>query len=282
MKTHIALRARAICPDANLQQSGTASRFRSHNQLSDVRLFPKMELIPEYELRRLEAIAGPDKPLDELIARRVSGEPLQYIEGTAAFASLDLVVDERVLIPRPETEGLYELAVRMVRSPEVIVDVCTGSGALALALKKAFPAAAVFATDVSPEAVEVASLNRFQTGLQVYIAEGDLFDPLPAAILGTVDLIVANPPYVAEVDFGGLPREVQREPRVALVSGSSGLEVIQRIGAVAATWLRPGGVFVCEIGETQGVSAASSLLDLPGVVRQDVTGRDRYLVAVKP
>jgi release factor glutamine methyltransferase len=153
---------------------------------------------------------------------------------------------------------------------------------LALALKKAFPGAAVFATEVSPEAVEVASLNRFRTGLQVYIAEGDLFDPLPAAILGTVDLIVANPPYVAEVDFGGLPREVQREPRVALISGSSGLEVIQRIGAVAATWLRPGGVFVCEIGETQGVSAASSLLDLPGVVRQDLAGRDRYLVAVKP
>ena len=242
----------------------------------------EMGLIPEHELRRLEAIAGPDQTLEELIARRVSGEPLQYIEGTVAFASLDLVVDERVLIPRPETEGLFELAVRMVRAPEVIVDLCTGSGALALALKKAFPAAAVFATDVSPEAVEVASFNRFRTGLQVYIAEGDLFDPLPAAIFGTVDLIVANPPYVAEVDFGGLPREVQREPKVALVSGASGLEVIQRIGAVGAQWLRPGGVFICEIGETQGVSAASSLLDLPGVVRQDLAGRDRYLVAVKP
>jgi release factor glutamine methyltransferase len=242
----------------------------------------EMGLIPEHERSRLEALVGPDQTLEALIARRVSGEPLQYIEGTAAFASIDLVVDERVLIPRPETEGLFELAVRMVRAPEVIVDLCTGSGALALALKKTFPAAAVFASDVSPEAVEVASLNRFRTGLQVYIAEGDLFDPLPAAILGTVDLIVANPPYVAEVDFGGLPRDVQREPRVALVSGASGLEVIQRIGAVAAQWLRPGGVFLCEIGETQGVSAASSLLDLPGVVRQDLAGRDRYLVAVKP
>lgn len=243
---------------------------------------PEMGLIPEHERRRLEAIAGHEQTLEELIARRISGEPLQYIEGTAAFASLDLVVDHRVLIPRPETEGLFELAIRMVRAPEVIVDLCTGSGALALALKKTFPVAAVFATDISPDAVEVASLNRFRTGLHVYIAEGDLFDPLPAAILGTVDLIVTNPPYVAEVDFGGLPREVQREPRVALVSGPSGLEVIQRIGAVAAQWLRPGGVFVCEIGETQGVSAASSLHDLPGVVRQDLAGRDRYLVAVKP
>jgi release factor glutamine methyltransferase len=241
-----------------------------------------MGLIPEHELRRLQAITSLDRDLDDLIARRLSGEPLQYIEGTAPFASLDLVVDERVLIPRPETEGLFEMATRMVRAPEVIVDLCTGSGALALALKKAFPAAAVFATDISPEAVEVATVNRFRTGLQVYIAEGDLFDPLPAAIVGTVDLIVSNPPYVAEADFGGLPRDVQREPRVALVSGSSGLEVIQRIGAVAAQWLRPGGVFICEIGETHGVSAASSLLDLPGVVRQDLAGRDRYLVAVKP
>ena len=92
----------------------------------------------------------------------------------------------------------------MVRSPEIIVDLCTGSGALALALKSRFPSAAVFATDISPDAVEVATDNRYRTGLQIYLAEGDLFDPLPTAILGTVDLIVANPPYVAEVDFGAL------------------------------------------------------------------------------
>ncbi len=241
-----------------------------------------MGLIPEHEKGRLEGIAGPDHPIDELIARRVGGEPLQYIEGTAAFGPLDIVVDERVLIPRPETEGLYELATKMTRQPEVIVDLCTGSGALALALKKEFPAAAVFATDNSPEAIEVAMLNRMKTGLQIYVAEGDLFDPLPAVILGTVDLVVVNPPYVAEVDFGDLPREVQQEPHTALVAGPSGLEVIQSIGAHVAEWLRPGGVVVCEIGEKQGISASSSFVDLPTVVRQDLTGRDRYLVAVKP
>jgi release factor glutamine methyltransferase len=241
-----------------------------------------MGTIPDHEMARLEALAGPEAPLEDLIARRLAGEPLQYIEGLAAFGPLDLMVDERVLIPRPETEGLFELATRMVRSPEVIVDLCTGSGALALALKSRFPGAAVFATDLSPDAIEVATFNRFRTGLQVYLAEGDLFDPLPTAILGTTDLIVANPPYVAEVDFSGLPRDVQREPRVALVAGSSGLEVIQRIGASAAAWLRPGGVVICEIGEKQGVSATSSFLDLPAVVRQDLTGRDRYVVAVKP
>ena len=241
-----------------------------------------MGVIPDHEKKRLEAVAGPGQPLDELIARRAAGEPLQYIEGTAVFGPIEVGVDNRVLIPRPETEGLYELATSMVRKPEVIVDLCTGSGALALALKKEYPSAAVFGTDISPEAIEVATDNREATGLQVYLAEGDLFDPLPAAILGSVDLIVANPPYVAEVDFADLPRDVQNEPRIALVSGPSGLEVIQAIGAAAAVWLRPGGVVVCEIGEKQGVSATSSFVDLPAVVRQDLSGRDRYVIAVKP
>ena len=241
-----------------------------------------MSTIPDHEMSRLESLARPEAPLEDLVARRLAGEPLQYIEGSAAFGPLELVVDDRVLIPRPETEGLFELATRLVRSPEVIVDLCTGSGALGLALKSFFPSAAVFATDISPDAIEVATSNRYRTGHQVYLAEGNLFDPLPTAILGTVDLIVANPPYVAEVDFADLPRDVQREPKVALVAGPTGLEVIQQIGASAATWLRPGGVVICEIGERQGVSATSSFLDLPAVVRQDLTGRDRYVVAVKP
>ena len=240
-----------------------------------------MTTIPEHERVRLEALARDDMPLEDLIARRLHGEPLQYIEGTAAFGPLDLLVDERVLIPRPETEGMFELATRMVRSPEIIVDLCTGSGALALALKSRFPSAAVFATDISPDAVEVATEIAIGPA-PVYLAEGDLFDPLPTAILGTVDLMVANPPYVAEVDFAALPADVQREPRVALVSGPTGLEVIERIGASAASWLRPGGVIICEIGEKQGVSATSSFMDLPAIVRQDLTGRDRYVVAVKP
>lgn len=239
-------------------------------------------MIPEHERKRLAAVAGTDSALEEMVARREDGEPLQYIEGTAPFGPLDLVVDERVLIPRPETETLFEIATKMVRSPEVIVDLCTGSGALALALKHTFPGSAVFATDLSPEAVQVAIENRDATGLAVYIAQGDLFDPLPASLLGLVDLMVANPPYVAEVDYPTLPIDVQREPRVALVSGPTGLEVIQRIGAAAASWLRPGGVVVCEIGEKQGVSALATFHDLPAVVRQDLAGKDRYVVAVKP
>lgn len=241
-----------------------------------------MDNLPPHELTRLEAIADPTQPLEDLVARRLGGEPLQYIEGSAAFGPLDLIVDERVLVPRPETEGLFEIAAKMVRNPEVIVDLCTGSGALALALKKEFPHAAVFATDVSEEAIDVAFQNRHRNRLDIYLAQGDLFDPLPAAILGEVDLLVANPPYVAEPEFNKLPDDVKNEPRLALVSGPTGLEVIERIGASAAQWLRPGGVLVCEIGETHGVAAASSFPDLPTVVRKDLAGRDRYVVAVKP
>ncbi|MGD2042510.1 MAG: peptide chain release factor N(5)-glutamine methyltransferase [Acidimicrobiia bacterium] len=241
-----------------------------------------MDQIPQHELSRLEEIASPSNPLEDLVARRLGGEPLQYIEGSAPFGPLDLLVDERVLVPRPETEGLFEIASKMVRNPEVIVDLCTGSGALALALKKEFPTAAVFATDMSEAAIEVAMENRYRNRLDIYLARGDLFDPLPASLLGEVDLLVANPPYVSEAEFESLPEDVKREPRIALVAGRNGLEVIQRIAASASRWLRPGGVLVCEIGETQGISATSSFLDLPTVVRQDLSGRDRYIVAVKP
>ena len=238
--------------------------------------------IPPHELSRLEAVAGPSKPLEDLVARRLGGEPLQYIEGTAPFGPLDLLVDERVLVPRPETEGLYEIATKMVRNPEVIVDLCTGSGALALALKRAFPTAAVFATDISEEAIEVATQNKYRNQLDVYLAVGNLFDPLPAALLGEVDLLVANPPYVADHEFESLPDDVKREPRIALVAGPTGLEVIREIGMAAAHWLRPGGVLVCEIGETQGIAAANAFLELPTVMRKDLAGRDRYIVAVRP
>ena len=249
------------------------------SEVSDLR---PMDSIPEHELNRLAALASADQPLEKLIKRRKNGEPLQYIEGSAAFGPLQLRVDDRVLVPRPETEGLFDIASRMVRHPEVILDLCTGSGALALALKNEFPGASVFATDVSADAIDVALTNRHETGLDIYLATGDLFDPLPVSLLGEVDLVVANPPYVSEVEFEALPAEVQQEPRVALISGPTGLEVIQRIGASVAEWLRPGGVVVCEIGDTQGVSASSCFRDLPAVVRQDMAGRDRYVVAVKP
>jgi len=248
---------------------------------SSVRL-ERMDRLPDHELRRLRAVAGVNGSIESLVQRRLDGEPLQYIEGTTQFGPLELLVDPRVLIPRPETETLFEIAARMVRLPEVIVDLCTGSGALALALKRHFPTASVFATDISPDAIDVAAENMARTGSQIYLGSGDLFDPLPTTLAGQVNLLVANPPYVSEADFADLPDDVKREPRVALVSGRSGLEVIERIGASASRWLRPGGVVVCEIGEKQGVAAASSFPGIPVVVRQDLAGRDRFVIGVKP
>jgi release factor glutamine methyltransferase len=241
-----------------------------------------MDPLPDHELRRLEAVAGLNGTIEELVKRRLDGEPLQYIEGTTQFGPLELFVDKRVLIPRPETETLFEMASKMVRLPEVIIDLCTGSGALALALKQRFPAAAVFATDISSDAIEVAAENMARTDTSIYLADGDLFDPLPTSLIGEVDLLVANPPYVSESEFASLPDDVKREPRVALVSGRSGLEIIERIGASASQWLRPGGVVICEIGERQGIAAASSFPDIPVVIRQDLNGRDRYVLGVKP
>ena len=241
-----------------------------------------MDRLPAHEYKRLKAVAADEQVLATMVERRLQGEPLQYIEGSAPFGELEIIVDDRVLIPRPETEGLFDVVSKLVRNPEVIVDLCTGSGALALALKREFPSAAVFATDISDRALEVAEENKLRSKLDVYLAHGDLFDPLPASLLGAVDLLVANPPYVAESEFDHLPPDVKKEPREALIAGPTGLEIIHRIGAVAARWLRPGGVVAVEIGETQAISAATSFLEIPMVVRTDLAGRDRYVVGAKP
>jgi release factor glutamine methyltransferase len=238
--------------------------------------------LPEHEIRRLRAVARDEAHLRSLVERRLDGEPLQYLERTAAFAYLDLVVDERVLVPRPETEGLYELACRLASDPKVIVDLCTGSGALALSLKQAFPAAEVHATDISADALDVARLNAGRTGLEVSWHQGDLFEPLPDSLRGKVDLLVANPPYVAEHEFEDLPVDVKREPRVALIAGPTGLEIVERIGAEAARWLKSGGVVIVEIGETQGEAAAACFDGIPAEVRKDLAGKDRYVVGVRP
>ncbi len=235
-------------------------------------------MIPAHEWRRLRRVAEGEE-LDRLVAARLAGEPLQYLEGSAAFGPLELVVDSRVLIPRPETEQLWELAVSLVEHPRVIVDLCTGSGALALGMKHSFPGARVLATELSPEAVEVARLNSDRLGLAVEILEGDLFSPLPDDIRGEVDLVVSNPPYVGEDEWDSLPEDVRREPRMALVAGEEGLETIRRIVAETPDWLRPGGRLAVEIGETQGRGVSAMMGRFGGVeVRRDLAGRDRFVI----
>ncbi|MEX1005635.1 MAG: peptide chain release factor N(5)-glutamine methyltransferase [Acidimicrobiia bacterium] len=225
-------------------------------------------------------MASDDRAFADLLARRAGGEPLQYLEGTAAFGPFDLVVDGRVLIPRPETEGLWELAAGAVTDPRLVLDLCTGSGALAIALSASFPEARVIGADISSEALTVARENGLRHAPAVEWVLGDLFDALDAQLVGAFDLIVSNPPYVASSEWARLPDDVRREPRLALVSGPTGLEVLRRIASESSAWLAAGGVVVCEIGETQADPVREVFDGFASVeIRPDLQGRDRYVVA---
>lgn len=221
-----------------------------------------------------------------MVERRALGEPLQYVIGQWGFRTLDLLVDRRVLIPRPETEVVVEhaLAVATALDARIAVDLGTGSGAIALALATERNALEVWATDISESALEVARANLAGAGrpaARVRVAQGDWFDALPAELAGELDLVVANPPYVAASDQ--LPSEVRDwEPAGALISGPTGLEAIEAILAPAPRWLRRPGAVVVEIGETQS-EAVTELAAAAGFatsrIAPDLTGRPRVLVA---
>ena len=208
--------------------------------------------------------------------------PLQYIEGTVPFGRASIRVDDRVLIPRPETEEILEDTIADLVDPHVVVDVCTGSGNLAIGLALAFPEADVHATDVSQAACEVATENVHRSGVHVTVHHGDLFEPLPSTLRGMVDVITANPPYLSEAEYDDVPDDVRREPVGALVAGPAGTEVLAAIAAEAVEWLRPGGRIVCEIGSTQGDSACELFAAYRPVIHKDMYGLDRSVVGFAP
>lgn len=220
----------------------------------------------------------------DLAARRQSGEPLQYIEGSAQFGPIEVAVDSRVLIPRPETEQLWELVSFRLGDdpPQTIVDLGTGSGVLALALKHRFPKAEVHAVDVSASAIVVARRNIAESGDSIELYQGDLFEPLPSALRGRVDLLISNPPYIATSDHPELPSEVRdHEPPIALFGGDDGMNVLRRIVAQAPEWLSSGGLLACEIGADQGSAVAELAADLEPNIVKDLSGKDRFLIAQK-
>lgn len=211
------------------------------------------------------------------VERRRSNEPLQYIEGSVPFGPVELIVDASVLVPRPETEYLFEQVAAIVDSPEVIVDLCTGSGNLALALAAAFPDADVYAVDISEAAATTARANAARNDLAVNVLTGDLFAPLPKAIRGCVDVLVSNPPYLAESELESVPLDVLAEPHVALVAGPEGVEILAAIAQRAHEWLSPQGIVACEISEFQGDLIAEIFARYDPIVETDLTGRDRYV-----
>jgi len=265
--------ARSLVDEAGLPEHEAARLLEKATGRS------RTELASRPAIERHEAARFAD-----LTERRRSGEPLQYIEGSSQFGPIEVAVDPRVLIPRPETEQLWELLVARLAgsAPGVIVDLGTGSANLAIALKHSFPAAHIHAVDLSADALAVARENITLSGLDIAVYLGDLFAALPDKLAGQVDIVVSNPPYIASEERETLPAEVlDHEPAIALFGGEDGLDVLRRIIASAPNWLRPGGLLACEIGAGQGAAVLELAAGLDPQIIEDLSGRDRFLIAQK-
>jgi release factor glutamine methyltransferase len=225
--------------------------------------------------------------LRAMVARRLAGEPLQYVIGWAPFGRLKLRVGPGVFVPRPETEGLADRAAAFLRGlpdPRVAADLCAGSGAIACFLAAEVPGARVLATELDPGALAWARENAERFGVE--LLAGDLDEPLPAELAGRLDVLCANVPYVPSAAIATLPTDVRdHEPRLALDGGPDGLDVFRRLARRAGNWLAPGGRVYAETGEDQA-EAAAALLTAAGLaevaVHQDLVGRDRIVEGTRP
>jgi release factor glutamine methyltransferase len=243
-------------------------------------------------VKRLELYLDLDRPLTEtqlaalrpLVKRRAEREPLQYIVGTVDFCDMELKVDRRALIPRFETEELIELVTEaLTANPKMILDLGTGSGALALALANRYPEARVDAVDVSAEALSLAQENAAALGLdaQVTFYEGNWWRPLG---LGEqrYDLIISNPPYLTDEEMTTAePEVVDYEPHNALVSGADGLDDCRLIFKDAASHMKTGGLLALETGiaQAEALDALAVAAGLQGECLEDLSGRPRFYFA---
>ena len=217
------------------------------------------------------------------LCQRCSGTPLQHLTGDQPFRRISVRVRPGVFVPRPETEVLVERALEAVGAVDdpVVVDVGTGTGAIALSIKAERPDAKVFATDVSPEAVSLARDNAERLGLDVSVLQGDLLEPLPPELRGWIDLVVSNPPYVTADEYAELPAEVRADPEQALLGG---VEVYERLANEAARWLRDAGIVAVEVGQRHAREVASAFEPLFAEISiaPDLAGRDRVVLGWRP
>lgn len=238
------------------------------------------------------------------LERRAAREPLQLVLGTVAFHAIELACRAGVFVPRPETEVLVELALAAADrtrdgagthdtvGPVHVVEPCTGSGAVALAMAAARGGLSVLATDRSPLAVAAARANRDRLAAvgalasPVEVLEGDLVDPIDRALAGRIDVLVANPPYLPDHELAGLPPEVvHHDPPPALVAGPDGHEVVDRLIELAVGWLAPGGTLLLEVDARRSGEAAARAHDgglVAVAVHEDLTGRARFVSARRP
>ncbi len=218
--------------------------------------------------------------LDDLLARRVRGEPLAWITGSVRFCGARIHVDPGVYVPRPQTEALARRAASLLPQGGIAVDLCTGSGAVARVLGRTRPHASVTATDIDPVAVACARGNGVRALL------GDLDDPLPPTLRGRIDVMTAVVPYVPTEELHLLPKDVVAyEPSRALDGGPGGTTVLKRAAEASAEWLRPGGSVLFELGGDQAAEVAATLatVGLSDVrVHRDGDGRDRAIAARRP
>ncbi len=232
-----------------------------------------------------------DKPLGapelsafrELVRRRAAGEPTAWLTGRREFLGHAFRVTPEVLVPRPETELLVEAALAALPQGGALLDLCTGSGCIAISVALARPDARVVATELSPAALAVARANGDALGAKVEWLEGDLDGPVAAG--ERFDVIVSNPPYVPSGEIAGLSREVRKEPRMALDGGVDGLDTLRRIVSCAPSRLRPEGLLLMEMHETHA-STLPALCRAAGFAGAEV-GRDlaslpRWVVARLP
>lgn len=264
-------------------------------QVDAPRLTAEILLAHVLKTSRVRLYVDLDRPLAKeeltayraLIERRMAGEPTQYLTGAKEFYNRPFKVDARVLIPRPETELLVEAALRVLPkdAPSRALDVCTGSGCIAISLAAERPQASILATDISPDACALARENAeaLSVGARVTVVQGDLYGPVPTD--ARFQLVVSNPPYIASGEIPGLSAEVRREPHLALDGGQDGLKLIRRVIEGARRCLLPGGLLAMEIGETQGV-AVRELLQAAGFedarVEKDLERRDRLAFGTQP
>jgi release factor glutamine methyltransferase len=275
-------------PRAVVDYLALATPYLAARGSSSPRLDAELLLGKVLGLARLELYLHHDRPLDgeevsafrDLMRRRGTGEPVAYLLGRWGFRRLDLICDARALVPRPESEVLVELALARLPEGGTLVDVGTGTGAIALSVRSERPDARVLAVDLSPDALALARENAAALALEVTFLEGDLLAALPAGEL--VDVIAANLPYVAVGDTR-IERGVHdHEPHLALYGGADGLELVRRLLDAAPARLSPGGSACLELGEHQApavveIARAAGFGDVE--TARDLAGIERYVLA---
>jgi release factor glutamine methyltransferase len=288
-------------PDWTIQKLLTwTTQYFIDKKIDSPRLSAELIIASVLSMSRIELYTQFDKPvpkdkldrLHELVKRASGNEPVAYLIGKTEFYSIELEITNNCLIPRPETELLVERGIDFLRKrsgKQLVCDICTGCGSIAVAIARNFPDADIIATDISDAALKTAERNVEKYGLQhrIKLLCGDLFDPLiPQIDKSGFDLIICNPPYISAGELENLDKNVKDfEPKEALCGGIDGLDIYRRIAKKVDEFLKPGAALMLEVGYSQG-QAVKDLLEKTGCfaeikIEKDFHNNDRVVIAEK-